>query len=86
MNNNRKAPSSPGTLSRGIKQNIHLKDKSINLSGQTQNDAKHVAEVLIRLQQQFPDFFRDIKPDDPDLDQDSDFEEYSKIVRMTDER
>ena len=68
MTNKRKAPSSAGTLSRGIEQNLHIKNKSPRLSGQTKNDAKQVADVLIKLQQQFPCFFRDIKPDDPDLD------------------
>ena len=86
MTNKRKAPSSREILSRGIEQNIHYKNNSLPLSGQTKSDAKQIAEVLLKLQEQFPDFFRDIKPDDPDLDQDSDFEEYSKIVRMTDER
>jgi len=85
MTNNRKAPSSAGTLSRGIKQNIHLKDKSISQSGQTKNDAKQVAEVLIRFQQQFPDFFRDIKPDDPDLDMEKGFETF-EIMRSGHEK
>jgi hypothetical protein len=68
MTNKRKAPSSAGTLARGIEQNTHNKSKTLSLSGQTQNDAKQIADVLFKFQQQFPDFFRDIKPDDPDLD------------------
>ena len=33
----------------------------------TYDDAQKVADVLVKLQQQFPNFFRDIKPNDPDL-------------------
>ena len=78
MNKKIIAPSSAGTLARGIEQNIHNKNKSLRLSGQIKCDAKQIADVLIKLQQQFPDFFRDIKSDDPDLDIHKGFKNFPK--------
>ena len=42
-------------------------------------DAAKVSQILIGLQREFPFFFMDVRPDDPDLDMESGFKTYEKM-------
>ena len=67
MTNKRKTPDSAATNSGGLNSN------------QLKTDANRVASALLQLQRQFPDFFRDVKDDDLDMDLESSFDIYEKI-------
>ena len=85
MINKRKNPDSATTPSGGLEQNTQKKTNLFKFPSQTRKDACQLADILVGLQRDFPNFFRDVKPDDPDLDMDKVFKSYEQIMRKADD-
>ena len=85
MINKRKTPDSAATPSGGLEQNTQRNSNLFKFPSQTQKDGCQLAKVLVGLERDFPDFFRDVKPDDPDLDMDKVFKSYEQIMRKADD-
>ena len=77
-------PRKSGNSERGLKKTILNLTILFPLQNQLEKDAAEVSDVLIRLQREFPLFFRDIRPDDPDLDLERSFKAYEKMMRKED--
>jgi len=57
-----------------------------SLSKSMKTDAKQLAAKLIQLHQDYPFFFQDVDPNDPDLDIDRGFSTYEQLKRQTNGR
>ena len=46
------------------------------------DDARKLTVILIRLHQDYPLFFADVAPDDPDMDMNKSFKTYDELDRI----